>query len=31
MRKGMDIEEMERWLAPVLNYDPANYVKAAAE
>jgi len=31
MRKGMDVEEMERWLAPVLNYDPANHVKAAAE
>ncbi len=31
MRKGMDVAEMERWLAPVLNYDPANYVKAAAE
>jgi 5-methyltetrahydrofolate--homocysteine methyltransferase len=31
MRKGMDVAEMERWLAPVLNYDPASYVKAAAE
>ena len=22
-RKGMSIEEVERWLAPILNYDPA--------
>jgi 5-methyltetrahydrofolate--homocysteine methyltransferase len=28
-RKGMDIREVERWLAPVLNYDPAAYVVAA--
>ena len=28
-RKGMDIREVERWLAPVLNYDPAGYVAAA--
>jgi len=30
-RKGMDIAEVERWLAPVLNYDPAALAKAAAE
>ena len=30
-RKGMSIAEIERWLAPILNYDPANYRKAAAE
>lgn len=24
-RKGMSIEEIERWLAPILNYDPARY------
>jgi len=30
-RKGMDVGAMERWLAPVLNYDPANLHKAAAE
>ena len=30
-RKGMDIGEVERWLAPVLNYDPAAFAKAAAE
>ncbi len=28
-RKGMTIAEIERWLAPVLNYEPATY-KAAA-
>jgi 5-methyltetrahydrofolate--homocysteine methyltransferase len=31
LRKGMDIAEVERWLAPILNYDPANYTRAAAE
>ncbi|MCG6121125.1 MAG: methionine synthase [Microvirga sp.] len=31
LRKGMDLSEMERWLAPVLNYDPARYLRAAAE
>jgi 5-methyltetrahydrofolate--homocysteine methyltransferase len=31
MRKGMDLGEVERWLAPILNYDPVNYLKAAAE
>jgi len=30
-RKGMDLAAMERWLAPVLNYDPAAITKAAAE
>jgi 5-methyltetrahydrofolate--homocysteine methyltransferase len=24
-RKGMSIAEVERWLAPILNYDPASY------
>ena len=28
-RKGMDIREVERWLSPILNYDPASYVVAA--
>ncbi|MGP8192942.1 MAG: methionine synthase [Methylovirgula sp.] len=28
-RKGMEITEMERWLAPILNYDPAAFVRAA--
>ena len=28
-RKGMEILEVERWLAPILNYDPAAYVQAA--
>ena len=28
-RKGMDLREVERWLAPILNYDPAGYVEAA--
>ncbi len=27
-RKGWKIEEAERWLAPVLNYDPKSYDKA---
>ncbi len=31
LRKGMDIAEMERWLSPILNYDPATLVKVAAE
>ncbi|WP_029032350.1 methionine synthase [Salinarimonas rosea] len=30
-RKGMDVRTVERWLAPVLNYDPARYLAAAAE
>ncbi|GHC63821.1 methionine synthase [Limoniibacter endophyticus] len=29
LRKGMDISEVERWLGPVLNYDPAQYTEAA--
>jgi 5-methyltetrahydrofolate--homocysteine methyltransferase len=28
-RKGMSIAEIERWLAPILNYDPAVYKVAA--
>ncbi|QIB32571.1 methionine synthase [Ancylobacter pratisalsi] len=30
-RKGMSVEEAERWLAPVLNYDPLSYKAVAAE
>ncbi|MBS9475611.1 methionine synthase [Ancylobacter radicis] len=30
-RKGMSIEDAERWLAPVLNYDPLSHKKIAAE
>jgi 5-methyltetrahydrofolate--homocysteine methyltransferase len=29
-RKGMSITEVERWLSPILNYDPASYRQAAA-
>ncbi|MEA2758595.1 MAG: 5-methyltetrahydrofolate--homocysteine methyltransferase [Methylobacteriaceae bacterium] len=29
-RKNMTIAEVERWLAPILNYDPATYDKVAA-
>lgn len=29
-RKGMAIAEVERWLSPILNYDPAAYAKDAA-
>jgi len=29
-RKGWTIEETERWLAPVLNYDPRSLRVAAA-
>ncbi|BBE72526.1 methionine synthase [Pleomorphomonas sp. SM30] len=29
-RKGMDLAEVERWLAPILNYDPAEAGRAAA-
>jgi 5-methyltetrahydrofolate--homocysteine methyltransferase len=28
-RKGMELHEVERWLAPILNYDPATYLVAA--
>ena len=28
LRKGMDVEEVERWLAPILNYIPG---RVAAE
>ena len=31
LRKGMDVAEVERWLGPILNYDPSRYLKAAAE
>jgi 5-methyltetrahydrofolate--homocysteine methyltransferase len=27
-RKGWSVEETERWLAPVLNYDPRNLENA---
>jgi 5-methyltetrahydrofolate--homocysteine methyltransferase len=30
-RKGMSVAEVERWLGPILNYDPAAYLPAAAE
>ena len=30
-RKGMPIHEVERWLAPILNYEPASYRLEAAE
>jgi 5-methyltetrahydrofolate--homocysteine methyltransferase len=30
-RKGMSIAEIERWLSPMLNYDPARYRLEAAE
>ncbi|GJD97010.1 methionine synthase [Methylobacterium iners] len=30
-RKGMDIPAVERWLGPILNYDPARYLAVAAE
>jgi 5-methyltetrahydrofolate--homocysteine methyltransferase len=30
-RKGMTVAETERWLAPILNYDPAAAAKIAAE
>ena len=29
VRKGMDVATVERWLGPILNYDPAGYVMAA--
>ena len=29
-RKGMSIAEVERWLSPILNYDPAGIVSEAA-
>ena len=31
LRKGMDIGEVERWLGPILNYDPAHYRLDAAQ
>jgi 5-methyltetrahydrofolate--homocysteine methyltransferase len=30
-RKGMSIAQVERWLAPILNYEPASYRLEAAE
>ena len=30
-RKGMSVTEVERWLSPILNYDPAAYLVEAAE
>ncbi|MGO9006710.1 MAG: methionine synthase [Beijerinckiaceae bacterium] len=30
-RKGMSVAEVERWLAPILHYDPATAAKLAAE
>ncbi len=30
-RKGMDVAEVERWLAPILNYNPASLALDAAE
>ncbi len=29
-RKGRSVAERERWLAPILNYDPASVAEAAA-
>ena len=31
LRKGMDVHEAERWLGPILNYDPTRYLAQAAE
>jgi 5-methyltetrahydrofolate--homocysteine methyltransferase len=31
VRKGMELTEVERWLAPILNYEPAEYRLQAAE
>src|SRR5207248_6584025 len=30
-RKGWSVEEAERWLAPILNYDPLAAMRSAAE
>jgi 5-methyltetrahydrofolate--homocysteine methyltransferase len=30
-RKNMPLAELERWLTPILNYDPASYAAIAAE
>jgi 5-methyltetrahydrofolate--homocysteine methyltransferase len=30
-RKGMSVVEVERWLGPILNYDPRLYATLAAE
>ncbi len=29
VRKGMDVAEVERWLGPILNYEPAKFAVAA--
>ena len=29
-RKGFSVEETERWLAPILNYDPRSFAPKAA-
>jgi len=31
VRKDMGVQEVERWLSPILNYDPASYRPMAAE
>ena len=31
LRKGMALSDVERWLSPILNYDPLAYKMAAAE
>jgi 5-methyltetrahydrofolate--homocysteine methyltransferase len=31
LRKGMNIADVERWLAPILNYEPSDYRLQAAE
>ena len=31
LRKGMSVAEAERWLAPILNYNPATTAMIAAE
>jgi 5-methyltetrahydrofolate--homocysteine methyltransferase len=30
LRKGMTLQEVERWLGPYLNYDPAKAIVAAS-
>jgi 5-methyltetrahydrofolate--homocysteine methyltransferase len=30
-RKGLTLEQAEKWLAPILNYDPLARVRSAAE
>jgi hypothetical protein len=31
MRKSWSVAEVEKWLAPVLNYDPMTAARTAAE